>query len=40
MLVSTRDNSLVTPRIRKVRVANFAGFMIIGALFYSRSVGA
>lgn len=39
MLSSKRNNALVTPRIRKARVANFAGFMIIGALFYTWSVG-
>jgi MFS family permease len=39
MLTNRRDNSLVTPRIRKARLANFVGFMIIGALFYTWSVG-
>src|SRR5471032_638674 len=39
MFTNRRDNSLVTPRIRKARWANFAGFMIIGALFYTWSVG-
>jgi len=39
MFTNKRDNSLVTPRIRKARLANFAGFMIIGALFYTWSVG-
>ncbi|AYF48737.1 MFS transporter [Pseudomonas sp. TH21] len=39
MLSSKRDNSLVTPRIKKARMATFAGFMIMGALFYTWSVG-
>lgn len=39
MLTNKRDNSLVTDRIRKARMATFAGFMIIGALFYTWSVG-
>ena len=39
MLSSKHDNSLVTPRIKKARMATFAGFMIMGALFYTWSVG-
>lgn len=39
MLTNKRNNALVTPRIRNARLANFLGFMIIGALFYTWSVG-
>jgi sugar phosphate permease len=39
MLTNTRDNSRLTPRIREARMATFAGFMIIGALFYTWSIG-
>lgn len=34
MMNKNRDNSLVTPRIRRARVATFAGFALIGALMY------
>lgn len=33
------DNSLVTPRIRRARIATFAGFMMIGAMLYIWSTG-
>jgi len=39
MFSNKHDNTLVTTKIRKVRMATFAGFMLIGALFYTWSVG-
>lgn len=38
----SRDNSLVTPRVRMARMATFVGFMLIGAMMYiwSTSVSA
>ncbi|GKW14428.1 MFS transporter [Pectobacterium carotovorum subsp. carotovorum] len=38
----SRDNSLVTPRVRMARMATFIGFMLIGAMMYiwSTSVSA
>ncbi|QNE50928.1 MULTISPECIES: MFS transporter [Enterobacteriaceae] len=38
----SRDNSLVTPRVRNARMATFTGFMLIGAMMYiwSTSVSA
>ncbi|MDE1166667.1 MAG: MFS transporter [Pseudomonas sp.] len=38
-MMKTRDNSYVTPRIRKARLATFGGFMILGAMLYTWSVG-
>lgn len=37
--MNTRDNSHVTPRIRKARIATFAGFMILGAMLYTWAIG-
>lgn len=33
------NNNLVTPRIRRARIATFAGFMMIGAMLYIWSTG-
>ncbi|MDD2134537.1 MFS transporter [Pseudomonas kurunegalensis] len=39
-MTSNKQNSpLVTPKIRQARIATFAGFMLLGALFYTWSVG-
>ncbi|KPW59400.1 MULTISPECIES: MFS transporter [Pseudomonas syringae group genomosp. 2] len=37
--MTTRDNALVTPRIRRARIATFAGFMMVGAMMYIWSTG-
>jgi MFS family permease len=37
--MNKRDNSLVTPRIRRARIATFAGFMMVGAMMYIWSTG-
>ncbi|HDS1699028.1 MULTISPECIES: MFS transporter [unclassified Pseudomonas] len=37
--MNNMNNSLVTPRIRRARVATFAGFMILGAMMYIWSTG-
>lgn len=37
--MNKRNNSLVTPRIRRARIATFAGFMMIGAMMYIWSTG-
>lgn len=37
--MNKRDNALVTPRIRKARIATFAGFMMVGAMMYIWSTG-
>lgn len=37
--MNKRDNSLVTPRIRRARIATFVGFMMVGAMMYIWSTG-
>ncbi|MFZ6049352.1 MFS transporter [Pseudomonas sp. CR3202] len=37
--MNKRDNTLVTPRIRRARIATFAGFMMVGAMMYIWSTG-
>jgi MFS family permease len=37
--MNKRNNNLVTPRIRRARIATFAGFMMIGAMMYIWSTG-
>jgi len=37
--MNKRDYTLVTPRIRRARIATFAGFMLVGAMLYIWSTG-
>ncbi|MFF3700104.1 MULTISPECIES: MFS transporter [Pseudomonas] len=39
MQSNNQNSSLVTPKIRNARMATFSGFMLLGALFYTWSVG-